>query len=363
VRTTAVCVGLALATTALPAQRSKGLLVQGILDAEVWSTDSLSNLLTRNGGRPGVVGRGVVWAAAEPWERVFVYATGVLASGNARPVDDRPRAELEQLGVRWHRSAALLIDIGRIPSPIGAFAPRRFSTRNPLIGVPDGYPVQYPWGVMASGATTTLDYRVGVMSLPVAHEGYVPEPTSAFRPVIGGGITPVVGVRLGVSATAGPYLNDSLSATQLGGESWRSYGQRVLAADLHASRGHADLRGEWARSRYEVPGQQPIQGTTYYGEGTYALTPRIFAAIRHELNAYPFIRAFGDAWTARLTAFQNTEVGAGFRWNASTLLKASYRSDRWEVNAQNSGFIRPGGHAFAVQLSRTFDAASILDRQ
>ncbi len=348
---------LAAIASPLSGQRP-GLMVQGILDAELWSTDSGSTLLTRNKGHPGAAERLMLWGAVEPRRSLVFYVQGEAEGGSAS--DDGRQVELEQIGVRYTRSAALVVDAGRMPNVVGAFAGRRFSTRNPLIGVPDGYPVRYPLGVQLSGEISRFDYRAAVVSLPVAHPGYTPDPTAAARPAVGFGVTPLTGVRVGASFTAGPYLNGHLPATLLAGRSWRSYLQRIGAADAELSRGYIEVHAEFAAASYDVPGHSAVSGITYYVEPKYTLSPRLFVAARFERNDYPFIRpADTTRWIARATDFSNGELGVGFRWTASTLMKASYRADRWHITPANRRFLA-NGCAFALQLSQSFDALSWL---
>jgi len=68
---------------------------------------------------------------------------------------------------------------GRLPPIVGTFAPRQFSTRNPLIGTPDGYSLEYPLAVEVSGELRHFDYRAAMVSLPASHMNYVPMPTPA----------------------------------------------------------------------------------------------------------------------------------------------------------------------------------------
>ena len=103
-------------------------------------------------------------------------------------------------------------------------------------------------------------------------------------------------------------------------------------------------------------------GYTYYGEAKYTLTPRFFVAARAERNNYPFVRAFGNSWTARLTDFVDGEAGVGYRLTATTLLKASVRADRWWVAPGATGFKGQGGPALAMQVSQSFDAMSWFTR-
>jgi len=259
------------------------------------------------------------------------------------------------------------VDAGKLPNPIGTFAARRFSNRNPLIGTPDGYPVQYPYGIQVSGAARVLDYRAAVVSLPTVHEEYTPEPSEAWRPVLGAGITPYVGVRVGGSFTWGPYLNDEVSPALLAQRDWRSYKQRLLAADLAVSVGYLEVFAEAARSSYDVPNRaEAVDGLTYYVESKYTFTPRLYVAIRVGRNDYPFIQPIttpgGQFWVARRTDFHDEELGLGFRIFAGTLAKVSYRQDDWHVDAGNQAFVRPGGGALAAQLSQTFDVMEWVDR-
>src|SRR5262249_12665518 len=156
--------------------------------------------------------------------------------------------------------------------------------------------------------------------------------TRRFRPAVGAGFTPIVGLRIGGSFTTGSYLNDDYTPTQLSGQSWSYYEQRVGAADLAFARGYLETHFEASRGTYAVPGRAtPIMGFSYYGEAKYTFTPRFFLAARAERNKYPFIRANATAWTSRLTDFVDGELGAGYRLTSKTLLKTSVRGDRWWV--------------------------------
>jgi hypothetical protein len=332
-----------------------GVLLQGIVDAELWRTDSGSVLLTRNHGRPGLLGRVQLWTAAEPLTGLILYAHGEVEGGPGGK-ESGTTYELEQLGVRYMRSDDFIIDIGKMTPIVGTFATRRLSTRNALIGAPDGYPVQYPLAVKVSGTRGRVDYRLAVTSLPVSHEGYTPDPTAAPRPAMGLGVTPFVGFRVGASGTWGSYLNCDLPASLLAGRSWRSFRQRIGAADVQFSRGYLEMWGELGVGRYDVPGHaDPVSGLTYYGEAKYTLSPRVFVAGRFERNDYPFIQPRdASTWMATATNFYNGELGAGFRISAATVVKASYRADRWLVPPALRSFL-PNGSAFAMQVSRAFD--------
>ena len=330
------------------------VMLQGIVDGEAWSTNTTSNLLTRNGGRPAPLGRLELWGAVEPVRRLVFYAEGAMEAGPARYDTTRFEAYSNRFGAQYTAARSFVVDVGRLTPVIGTFASRHFSTRNPLIGTPDGYSAKYPLGVEASGEAWRFDYRAALVSLPTTHDNYEPKPTARLRPAIGAGVTPIVGLRIGGSYTIGSYLNRGVASTELFGKTWSDYQQQVAALDFAFARGYLETHAEAARGTYDIPGRSAITGFTYYGEAKYTFTPRFFLAARAERNKYPFIRPTTTAWIARLTDFADGEVGAGYRLGASTLVKLSLRGDRWWVGA-GSGYRGTGGHAVALQISHAFD--------
>ena len=351
---------LALAFLARPLRAQERALVQGLLDVEGWSTDSASALLARNAGRPAGLARLCVWSAVEPVDGFVLYVQGEVEGGSA--AEERIEASLEQAGIRYTRSRALVVDAGIISPIVGMFASRHLSTRNPLVGEPDGYSVVYPAGLRVSGKTDVADYRIGVVSLPVSNDRYMPHPSPRPRVAAGGGITPYTGVRIGVSGTVGPYMSKDIEPGALAGRRWSSYEQRVAATDIELSAGYVELRGELAHSWHEVPGHpRMLHGSTWYGEGTYAVTPRLFSALRVESNAYPYLKPVGTRWPASTVKVADAELGLGLRLGAASTLKLSYRRDRWQA-APTARLPFPDGHALAIQLSSGFDVLDAIER-
>ena len=359
----AALAALAIGVTAAPrAHAQGGVLLQGIFDAEGWATNAASNLLTRGDGRPAGLGRVTAWGAYEPFSRFVLYAEGEVESGSATH-DRETDVYSHQFGVRYLASRLAVLDVGRTTPVIGTFAPRHYSTRNPLIGEPDGYSLDYPLAIKLSGEGTHFDYRAALVSLPTTHDNYTPGPTQRLRPAIGAGVTPFVGFRLGGSFTVGPYLNRDISPTLLAGKTWTDFTQTVMALDLAFARGYLETHAEGARGTYQVPGRADITGFTYYGEAKYTFTPRFYLAARAERNNYPSIRPTTTGFASRLWDFEDGELGAGFRASRSTLLKASVRADRWwGLRDAQPGFLGRGGYAIALQLSQAFDATSWLER-
>jgi hypothetical protein len=354
-----------LASVALPrpAQAQGGVMVQGVFDSELWKTDSASQLLARNDGRLGAMGRVNLWAAAEPRRDVVLFGQVQAESGPGR---GEPGSEVyvTQYGARWSPSDAFVLEAGKMTHVVGVFSMRHLSFRNPLVGAPDGYSLVYPIGVKVSGSASIFDYRAAILDKPVWHEDYTPDPSSAPRPAIGAGVTPFTGFRLGASATVGPYLGRELPATLFGGQDWKRFRQHVLAADMQLSRGYFEANAELAHATYEVPGRaDAMPGLTWYVETKYTFTPRFYLASRVERNDYPYIAPFNDVvWIADRSDFTDVEVGAGFRVTSSTLVKASVRADHWVANP-NPFAPQASGRAVALQISQTFDLVELATRR
>ena len=361
-----VTAALVLAGAVIPRTSARAqlpFLIEGLINGEAWSKTRNSNLLTRNNGNPAALGRAQVWGALEPLPGLVLYGQTEVEGGTARPTSRGSHAEVygDQYGIRYSGWRGLVLDAGKVQPVIGTFAPRHFSNRNPLIGSPDAYSLEYPLGVVLSGDLKRVDFRAAAVTLPASHPGYVPSPTPRLRPAIGAGFTPVVGVRFGGSWTAGPYLNDAMTPAELRSAPWTHYRQHVIALDARAAHGYLETFAEAARATYDIPGRAgAILGYTYYGEAKYTLTPRFYVAGRAERNAYPFIRASAANWTARKVDFVNGELGVGYRATATTLLKLSLRGDRWWVAENAPGFLGRGGPAVAFQVSQSLDVKRLL---
>lgn len=353
---------LALVTAALSPARvgaQGGLLLQGVTDLELWKTDSASALLARGSGHPAPLLRGDIWSAIEPVRNLVLFGeiSGEAGSGRSEAGGE---FYARQYGLRYSPSDAFIFEAGKIRQIVGTFSSRQLSFRNPLVGTPDGYDATYPYGARVDGNAGIVDYRLGIVSLPLYRPGYTPIPSQAPRAAVGAGITPMVGMRFGVSATEGPYLNDGFTSALLRSQDWKVYRQRVVAADAQVSRGYFEGHAELARSSYDIPGKPAVGGIMFYVEPKYTFTPRFYLAARYERNDYPFIGpATATIWTANPVVFNDAELGGGFRVSASTLLKLSVRADHWTPNV--SPFApHDNGHALVVQWSQTFDVVDLL---
>jgi hypothetical protein len=328
------------------------IMLQGIVDFEGWSTSTDSPSLTRNRGRAAVLGRLTMWSAVEFAPGVSAFAQ--IEGGMGDALNEATEVELYMAGIRVAAAPWFVVDAGRIANPVGAFAPRRFSNRNPLIGTPNGYPVLYPEGLQFSGKASRFDWRLAIVNAPIARDNYSPPAAHSWRPAVSAGVTLATGVRIGASATVGSYLSDTLAPALLAGKSSSSYRQRVVALDAQFNREYVELRGEWARSAYDVPGASTARGNTWYGEAKITVAPRWFLAGRVEHNAYPYIEPYSTFWGIESPVDDNLELGIGFRVSPDLLLKGSWRGGRSQYLLGDIA-IDTLGHAFAIQVSQSFD--------
>lgn len=356
---------IAVLLSAVPVGASEApVLVRGLLDAEMFDTDSGSLLLSRNGGDPGGQGRLRLLAAGDFGAGFQGFAIGRIEGGDAS-VNGETEVDLDQAFVRYTFGArkTTTLDAGKITAPFGNFSKRYLSNVNPLIGHPDSYDVSYPIGIVLSGGGSRFDYRVAVMDKPLVNQNYVPESSSAARPAVAFGVTPTTGVRAGVYYTRGPYLGTDVEFAIPTGASWRDFEQEIAGFEGTFSRGYFELNGDYAFSSYQVPTKtEDSRGTAWFLEPKYTFTPRLFAALRVERNDYPYIAALApDFWLAVNAVLYDAEVGVGWRFSPGLVLKASYRRDDWKVAEADEAFF-PNGYAVAMQLSYDFDVTSWIER-
>jgi len=352
--------GILLGAAPVRAQRI-GLELLG--DLEAWKTDAGSRLLARNGGDPAFVARMHGWLMLRPVPSVEFIALGEAQSETG--ADETVELELKMMSLRWLPSRWLSVEAGRVLMPVGGFGRRRFSNVNPLIGSPDLYPTLYPWGAVVSGAAGSFDYRAALVSLPVINPSYTPNPGDRLRPVVGIGYAFGPSLHIGGSFTRGPYLGPDQEFALATTAKWQDYSQTIAAADLKFSVGYVEVWGEYAWSSYEVPlAAEDVSGFGLFTEAKVTHTPRLFTALRLEYFDYPFIRPINSArWIGNTTTQMNGEIGVGYRFNANTLAKLSYRRDHWPDEPAPGAPPSPDGYAIAAQLSISADIMGLLARR
>ncbi|HEV8121354.1 MAG TPA: hypothetical protein VGQ67_10200 [Candidatus Polarisedimenticolia bacterium] len=342
-------------------------LFQGLADASYFDTDDGSRLLSVNDGKGTGIGMLRLWAAGDLGGGVQAFALGAVRNepdyeaGAGRATD----TALEQGYLRYTApgKARLMIEAGRLVTPVGDFSPRYLPSSNPLIGQPSDYSVAYPEGMKVQGWIGRFDMMGAVVNRPLSATWYAPVSDKDPRPMLSAGWTPIAGLRAGLFATRGTYLGSDYETSLAPGDAWRDFNQSVAGFEAKFSRAHFDFHGQYVSSSYEVPGLDRLaRGRAYYVEPRYTFTPRLFGALRWERNDYPYIAPiFGTTWIASNAEVSDIEAGVGVNILPDLTAKVSYRRDFWRVQAGLEDLL-PDGHAFAAQLVYHFDVRGLIER-
>lgn len=238
----------------------------------------------------------------------------------------------------------LAIEAGKIPWPIGTYAPRAYSDRNGLMGTPllYQYRTALPWtevpmtadelvanagvaqldlevlflpviderwwdvGAVFLGSQAPWEFAVGVVQGSPSWPAPGPDNTPGMTALGRVGIVPLAGVRAGVSAADGTWMPDFFSYALPPGANVRDYHETTLMADLELARGPFEVRGEVAHRRWETATTGDLEVVGGYGEARWTLPSGHWLAVR------------GDA-----LRFSDVTTSAGVRpWDDPV--------DRWE---------------------------------
>jgi len=179
----------------------------------------------------------------------------------------------------------------------------------------------YPLGGQFTASTAAWDARVAVVnSAPVRtfvinNTSPNPHPTPAI--VAGGGVTPKVGLRLGVSFARGDYATeDEVTVPGTGGRQ-----VTMTGFEGEYSFAYTKLAGELTRDRFEkTAGADTAYG--WFVQATQILSPRWFVAARQEGVQAPVTAAGALAGTRPVMKY--SEATVGFRLSTDFTLRGSF---------------------------------------
>ena len=273
-----------------------------------------------------------------PWLRQARPAT---PTGATPPWD----IELYEAGVRYERpgNVAMRVDAGFISSPIGIGLFDWRPNANPTIVPHLGYVVpllpfdptlavrrtpvanSYPLAGAITLSTSRWDARAAVLNTSPTRAYVVGNtngnPKQTPNAVLGGGVTPVTGLRLGASVARGVYATASELAPRTPSPSDRH--ATLVSGEGEFAVAYTSLRGEVLRTRFETPGATAT-ATEWFLQGTQILSARWFGAGRVEHVSGPPAVA---GPTVR-TDLDMVEATAGFRINRDITLRGSYYTRR-----------------------------------
>ena len=282
----------------------------------------------------GTAQLGKGWQAyVRPW---FRLARPSPPTAPAPPWD----AQIYQASLRYERTGPIStrVDLGYMPSPVGLGIADVNPRQNPVISGHSSYftPMlpfdtggarvpavtsTYPLAAVLTVSTDRWDARAALANsapvrVSVAGVTANPQATPVFE--AGAGITPVTGLRLGLSFARGAYLTQSeLLPAALPGDR----NLTLVGFEGEYAVRHTKIAGEVIHDTFTLPNGD-VGATTWFIQATQTLTPRWFVAGRHEGTASP-VAGSGLAFAAQPHILAN-ELTAGFRINHDVMLKASY---------------------------------------
>ncbi len=291
-------------------------------------------------GRPGasvdissVIRIGAGWSAhIRPW----FFKSSAVGSTWSR--------ELYQAALRYehHGALSLRVDAGYIASPLGLgmldmradlnptiqphlsyFVPLLpFDTGAPMVGA---ITASYPLGATATISTTRWDARAAIVnSAPTRRSAFNSErgnPDATPVLIAGGGVTPRPGLRIGAGLARGQYA----TAEELREPAGSRRDLQMWTVEGEYAFGYTRLAGEWTTERF-THGASRDTASTWFAQVSQTLTPRWFAAARHEAISAPPLAVAG-AGAPRLS-FRTSEGTAGYRLTPELALRASVTASR-----------------------------------
>ena len=275
--------------------------------------------------------------------------------------------------LRYERPAAigLRVDAGLIPSPIGLANLTLRPQLNPTISQPSSLftplpPLEgpgvrgvratllgavYAYGAQVTVSGTHWDARAALIDTSPLRTRRVfaqSNPPHFANVVLGGGVTPVIGLRVGASVTHGAW--------QRAGENPLVTSDRpatIVTVESELAFRYTKLAGEWTRDQLATStGDRVASG--WFVQGQQTLTPRWFVAGRVERMTAPAVFWLGGTLTPlepplvveqRLNGVEET---LGYRLTPELTLRASHRA--------RQGFGRPG-------FDQTFSVSAVWWRR
>jgi hypothetical protein len=285
-----------------------------------------------------------------------IFLDTLVVGGLGRHVEAIVRPQVQRLANsgEWNRQVwvaelryerpgpvAFRVEGGYIPSPVGLANLTLRPHLNPTIGQPAelftsipslevrGPRVNllsgiYPLGAQATASARHWDTRVAVIDtspLRLRRVFATPNvPLFAGNPprfpnvVVGGGITPFVGFRVGAALTHGGWLRAGESPTITADRD-----ADLVSVEAELAFRHTSLAGEWVHDALETSlGTRSTAG--WYVQGAQAITPRWFVAGR-----FDDIRTTLPVAAATEQNFRNTEQTLGLRITPEITVRVSHR--------------------------------------
>jgi hypothetical protein len=304
------------------------------------------------------------------------------------PSDSPLEARVDEYALRWTpwSDGRFNLQIGKFSSVVGNWSQRHLSWENPFINAPLIYenmtpiydselsesrgefleglvdakyeynPViwgsSYASGVAISGRWDKFDFALELKNAPLSSrpEVWGPDYVDLDHPTMSGrlGYRPNQAWNLGVSASRGAYLQDTVESELPQGHDMNDYQELVLGQDLSYAWHHWQFWAECYEARFQVPNVGHADTMGYYLEAKYKFTPQLFGALR---------------WNQQLFDTVPDEAGTPTRWGHNTWRIDAATTYRFTPHTQiklqyslqhQSDMADAYGHLLAAQVTVRF---------
>jgi hypothetical protein len=237
------------------------------------------------------------------------------------------RARILQAHLGYYRvwkDASLVIRAGQLQSAFGDFLLHYDDADNPLFGTPSQYSYDHggvtTLGLAGIDAAVTLgkwDARAQFTNSSPANPRSIFDKDQYANWAGGMGYTVRQGLRVGISAYRGPYMDRNSPTFNVGAARLKDLPATAWGTDVEWARGHWNLTGEWQRFAFPYMDAPSVRQTAAYAEAKRVLHPRLYVAVRA-----------GFRHLGQNTGEETYEFTAGFRPGAHELIKAGYILER-----------------------------------
>ncbi|MFH1068632.1 MAG: hypothetical protein V1794_03325 [Candidatus Glassbacteria bacterium] len=285
----------------------------------------------------------------------FLWDQGAQHSGG----DTKPRVNGAYAVARPWNTDKILFKIGLVPSPFGAWAPRTYADRNPLVGLPlmyhyrtpieydelpededelfsyraeRGLPIAYDacWnqGVIAFGFAGKWEYSFGVTKEAISSPRSYGNNGANFIGHLG--CRPIVGLRLGTSLAYGSYLGEG-TANLPAGMNEREPKQIAFAADFSYEYAYTSIFAEAVRNKWEVPTLAEDLGcSAWYLELKQKLSAGFYLAGRIDRLTYnEHTDSAGERFTWGYDLWRY-ETGFGYTFTRGVTVKTVWQHNNFD---------------------------------
>lgn len=261
------------------------------------------------------------------------------------------------------------VKFGKIPSSIGSFSERNYLERNSLIGSPllyshksnlsgfrletreylyndrgsrSGVNLIYEacWndGIELLGTNGVFDYKVSLTNGSLANPKSGSNDGVQILSRIG--FEPITGLKAGIGYANAPYLSGKVTDVALNKKN-EDYRFQIIAADFEYSKGYLEIYSEFAYASYDIEnGNTSASLSSYFIEGKYKITPRLYTSTRFGQVLYDNLKLDNGTSFSWNYDISRIETGIGYKINRKAIIKGVWQYNYFSDSPlKNQNFI------------------------